>query len=321
MTRWLRALAGPALLAVLAYVVDVQEILDRLAGLEPVWVVAAVTLGVAQTLVSAWRWRYTAARLGLDLAFPTALAEYYLAIFLNQVLPGGVLGDANRAWRHAGRSRREDRSAGPAVRAVVLERASGQVVIVGLAFLSAGFVAAEVDRVGLWIGTLAVGVVTLAAVVRVLQRTRRAASPLGQLARDARTAIFEREALGVQLGTSAVIVASYVLTYLCAARAVGIETPFTVLAPLVAPVLLAMLLPLSIAGWGVREAAAATLWGAVGLGMSDGVAISVAYGLVVLLGTVPGAVVLALGGRYAEPEDGGAPRRSRSKSTSSPSVK
>ena len=88
----------------------------------------------------------------------------------------------------------------------------------------------------------------------------------------------------VQLATSTVIVASYVAAYLLAARAVGVETPLLTLAPLVAPVLLSMLLPLSIGGWGVRETAAAAIWSVAGLAASDGVAISVAYGLVVLVG-------------------------------------
>ncbi|MEX2467280.1 MAG: UPF0104 family protein, partial [Gemmatimonadota bacterium] len=94
-------------------------------------------------------------------------------------------------------------------------------------------------------------------------------------------------------------------------------TPFLELAPLVAPVLLAMLIPFSVAGWGLREGAAAAMWVAVGMSASEGVAISVAYGAIVALGTLPGAVVLALGG-YGSLR---AARRSRSKSTSSPSVK
>jgi hypothetical protein len=58
-------------------------------------------------------------------------------------------------------------------------------------------------------------------------------------------------------------------------------------------VLLAMALPLSMAGWGLREGAAALLWAAAGLDVAQGVAISISYGLVVLLSTLPGAWVLA----------------------------
>ena len=72
------------------------------------------------------------------------------------------------------------------------------------------------------------------------------------------------------------------------------ETPTLVLLPLVAPVLMTMLIPVTVAGWGLRESAAAVLWGAVGLTAADGVAVSLAYGLIVLLCSLPGAVVLLL---------------------------
>ena len=77
-----------------------------------------------------------------------------------------------------------------------------------------------------------------------------------------------------------------------AARAVGVETPMPILLPLVAPVLMAMLVPMTVAGWGARAGAAAALWAAVGLPGAEGVAVSVAYGLLVLFASVPGAVVL-----------------------------
>src|SRR5690606_40090322 len=93
---------------------------------------------------------------------------------------------------------------------------------------------------------------------RVLFRPR--ASPVARLGADARRALFSGPAVAVQLGTSALIVASYVATYLLAARAVGITPPLPTLAPLVAPVLLSMLVPVTVAGWGVREGAAAGVW-------------------------------------------------------------
>ncbi|NNM34814.1 MAG: UPF0104 family protein, partial [Gemmatimonadetes bacterium] len=50
--------------------------------------------------------------------------------------------------------------------------------------------------------------------------------------------------------------------------------------------------PISVAGWGLREGAAALLWSAAGLTTAEGVAVSVAYGLIVLLSTLPGLAVL-----------------------------
>ncbi len=101
-----------------------------------------------------------------------------------------------------------------------------------------------------------------------------------------------RDAFGVQLLSSVIVVASYLVTFLVASRALRVETPWLDLLPLIAPVLVTMLLPITIAGWGIREGAAAALWGSVGLTPAEGVAVSVAYGVLVLLGSLPGAVIM-----------------------------
>ena len=61
-----------------------------------------------------------------------------------------------------------------------------------------------------------------------------------------------------------------------------------------------MLLPISIAGWGVREGVAALLWAAAGLSAVEGVAISAAYGLLILISSLPGAGVLLVGLRTTQ---------------------
>jgi hypothetical protein len=88
------------------------------------------------------------------------------------------------------------------------------------------------------------------------------------------------------------VVASYIAVFLIAGRALGMETSLLEVLPLVAPVLMTMLVPVTIAGWGIREAAASALWGVVGLTPEDGAAISVTYGLLVLVGSAPGLLVL-----------------------------
>jgi uncharacterized membrane protein YbhN (UPF0104 family) len=101
-----------------------------------------------------------------------------------------------------------------------------------------------------------------------------------------------RDALAAQLATALLVVASYIVVFLVAARALGVETPLATILPLVAPVLMTMLIPVTVAGWGIREAAAAALWGLAGLTPTDGAAISVTYGLLVLVSSAPGLVVL-----------------------------
>lgn len=289
------------LLAVVARVLDVGSILARLGELSAAWIVLGLGLSVVQVLMLAWRWRYTAARLGIDLPMGAAMREYYLGILLNQVLPGGVAGDVSRAWRHA----RSPAPGGPAVRAVVLERASAQVIMTAAAVVSiamlpevfggdggGGATGAGVGRGVAWALALAlvvaIGLLFAVRALRVVARRWDSGSLAGRFRDDARQALFADRAFAFHLVTGALVVASYIGMYLIAARAVGVETPTLLLLPLVAPVLMTMLLPITVAGWGVRESAAAALWGVVGLTPEDGVAIAVAYGVLVLVSSVPG---------------------------------
>jgi len=279
-----------ALLTLLAWQLDASAVVDRLTGFDGRWALLAVAISLPQIGLLAYRWRFTAGRLGLDLPFGTALREYYLAIFLNQVLPGAVLGDVSRAWRH-GRAGPE-RRIGPAARAVILERASGQVVMGVVAALSLASLplAFNVVPTPVALATLGVVIAVLAALFAFRRRPRD--GPLAILGRDVRVALLARDALPAQLISSTLVVGTYLATYVVAARAVGVSTPLWTLLPLVAPVLLSMLIPTTVAGWGVREATAAALWGAVGLTVVDGVAISAAYGILVLVSSLPGAFVL-----------------------------
>ena len=295
------------LLAVLVWWLDAGALMGRLAEFDPRWALAALVISLPQILLLAFRWRFTAGRLGLDLSFRTALWEYYLATFLNQVLPGGVMGDVSRALRH-GHTGSEGRI-GPAARAVIVERASGQIVMAAVAALSLAslplaFTAAPAT---IALAVCGVGVVALAAFLAFGRGPR--AGRLAALRRDVHIALFARDAVYVQLLSSTLLVGTYLATYVVAARAVGVSTPLWTLLPLVAPVLLSMLIPVTVAGWGVREATAAALWGAVGLTVVDGVAISAAYGILVLIASLPGALVLLSSLQL----------RSRSKSRSSPS--
>lgn len=332
----LRAAVSLAALALLARFLELDDLPARLASMDPRWVAAALAVTVGQTLLSAWRWRFTAGRLGIGLPLRRATGEYYLASFLNQLLPGGVAGDLSRAWRH-GRWDREA-GAGPAFRAVLLERASGQAVMLVVAVTSGAFLVGLPASGAEAAGAAAVLAAAGGAGALFLHRLGRRQgqderadpgsgstsapgfpdppsahaagepgtvgapvsapiSPAGRsllapLPGDARRALLARDALPIQAITSLLVVGSYLAVFLMAARAVGIDTPVGILLPLVAPVLLAMLLPVTLAGWGAREGAAALAWSSVGLPASEGVAASVAYGLLVLVSTLPGALLL-----------------------------
>ena len=290
----LRAVVSLGLLVGLAWWLEVGTVVSRLAGMRPSWVLLGLAISMAQVVVLAWRWSFTARRLGVDLPFLVAWREYYLSIFLNQVLPGGIAGDVTRAWRQA-RSRDHLREAsGPAVRAVVFERLSAQVVMTTVAVLSLLFLPVTVGRnsgsVMVGAGLLSAGIVV--AVFAWVHRQSSVGSLTGRVIAEVGAAHLSPSAFTAQLISAIIVVSTYLITYLVAAKAVGVETPPLVLLPLVGPVLMSMLIPVTVAGWGLREGVAAILWGSVGLAVGDGVVVSVAYGLLVLLGSLPGAGLL-----------------------------
>ena len=303
---FLRAAVSLGLLAGLAVWLDAGAAVSRLASMQPSWVLAALAVSGVQVAVLAWRWSFTARRLGVDLPWPVAWREYYLSIFLNQVLPGGVLGDVARAWRQVRSQIRVQAPGGPAVRAVVFERLSAQVVMTTAAGVSLLFLPVTVAPGSrpamIGAGLLAGGLV--AALIVWMRRQSSQWSLFGPILAEVGAAHLTPGAFAAQLASALVVVATYLATYLLAARAVGVETPLPVLLPLVAPVLMSMLIPVTVAGWGLREGAAAVLWGAVGLTATDGVVVSIAYGLLVLAGSAPGAVFLAFGLRRGRPRPG-----------------
>ena len=271
-------------LVLLAFVVDLRSVIVLFTELDPGWVAVALTVSFVQVLLSAWRWRFTANRLGLLISLRYAVFEYYLATFLNQVLPGGIVGDVSRAWRHAkGTEKRA------ALQAVAFERLSGLVVMSATASFSAVVLLRELSRS---IQAISLGIVLLLSVsVGFSMRRAREKRETSQLFSDLKRALIDGIALPVQLITSAIVVGTYLLVFVMAARAVQLETDGLLLATLAAPILMTMLLPVTVAGWGLRELAAAALWSTAGLSAIDGVAVSISYGLLALVSTLPGACV------------------------------
>lgn len=299
--RWL---ASAILLGALFLLVDTTALWRELQRI-PLWVVLpAVVLSAVQVVLSSWRWRYTGKRLGLSIGVGDAVQEYYLATFINQVLPGGVLGDVNRAFRHGVKAGKRQKAA----HAVVIERLSGQLVlalVVGLGLIVLW--QANVFKPSLAGSSAAIGwlpMVLLLAVAGGLLLLRfynaRFKAYLLALRDDVRQALFSWPALPLQLMSSLLVVASYLAVFLLLAVAadyVNSAAAAAVLLALCTVLLLSMIVPLTVAGWGIREGAAALLWPLAGLPAEQGVALSVGYGALMFIGSCPGVLVLFKGRR------------------------
>ncbi len=288
----LGTLAGTAVLAVLLWRLGTGALLDGLGRIDGATVLAALGIGLVSTVFSAWRWALVARGLRIRLPFAAAVADYYRALFLNAALPGGVLGDVHRAVRH-GRSAGD---LGRGVRAVVLERAAGQLALtgVGVAVLLTmpSPLLGEARRIAPPAGLALLGALAVTLALRMNRTPARRGRALRAALGAARAGLLSRRSLpGVAL-SSVVVLAGHLTMFVLAARVAGSAASVAVLTPLAVLALLAMGLPLNVGGWGPREGVTAWAFGAAGLGAGTGLGTAVVYGVLSLVASLPGAVVL-----------------------------
>src|SRR6202789_4005543 len=292
---WVRPAVAAAVLAAVIWRFGSGPFLDGVRALDGRVLVAAAAIFLVTTVCFAWRWKTVADGLGVQLSPADAVAAYYRSLFLNLTLPGGVAGDVHRGVRHG----RDVRDLGHALRGVVWERTAGQAVqvllTISVLFVLPSPLRSSMPFVALALAAMVV-VVVLVLVVRVRTGRGRSRWERAQNAAvaDIRHGLLRKRALPAVVLASTVAVLGHVLTFVIAARAVGVTAPVSRLLPLAFLSMMAMVLP-NIGGWGPREGVTAWAFSAAGLSAGRGAATAVAYGILVLAASLPGALVLLSG--------------------------
>src|SRR5439155_9993059 len=249
---------------------------------------------VLTTVCSAWRWRVVARALGVGIGLPGAVCAYYRSLFLNSVLVGGVLGDVHRAVTHG-------RGAGDVaggLRAVAWERLCGQVIQAVVTAVVLLTLPSPVRPALPYVLAGVAGVAGVAGCAALVVRgaARRGRSRLARAARavsaDLRRGLLARDVWPQLTLASVLVLAGHTATFVIAARVAGSTAPLGELAALLMVVQTAMVIPLSIGGWGLREGVAAWAFGAAGLGAATGVTVATLYAVLMLAAVAPGAGLL-----------------------------
>ncbi len=276
--------------------VDLAPVAARLRHIEPFGIVIAMVPFVAQQVLWAERWRVVCGRLGVDLRFMPALQIVTIGMFFNQTLPSSVGGDAMRVWLLV----RDRVSFGKALSTVLCDRVLALVVLVAL---SAATLPLFYEHIGdpharygvtafVAIGTAGFAVfLAFGTQIAHLLGRWKVSRPFGGLARDFHL-LFTNPTVTISL--IAWSLAIHILTIVSAwviARVLGIDASLFDCLVVIPPVLLVTMLPVSIAGWGVREGAMVVGFGLVGLHPSDALAISICFGLAYIIIGLPGGLL------------------------------
>lgn len=323
-SMWVRAdaLGGLAIVVIVCWCLGTRPFLDGLRAVDLRSIALAAVITCVTTAACAWRWRVVAFGLGVDLSLPRAIAAYYRSQFLNTVLPGGILGDVHRGVDH-GRAA-GDLSRG--LRAVVWERVAGQIVQVAIVVVVLAVVPSPVRSILPFVLAAAGVVAVLVALVvaggvkfvpRIgLSRIGLSRSGLSRTARawrvtasDVRQGLLAQRAWPAITSASFVALVGHVCVFLIAAHAVKAHMSVHVLVPLALLVLTCAALPTNIGGWGPREGVAAWAFANAHLGADLGVATATAFGVLMAMATLPGAIVVVAGMRHSGAASGAASRR------------
>jgi uncharacterized membrane protein YbhN (UPF0104 family) len=276
--------------------VDFPALLARLNARSLEWLALAVGLLLLQLFIGALRWREISNYAGAPLAVRQATRLNVIGAFFNQTLPSSIGGDAVRlllvsrsgaGWRAAAYSVFVDRAVGLIILAVI--------VVLSMPW-SFDLITSSHGRVTLaLIDCLALGAgagfLAFGAIAWSRLRSWRATHHLQACSKIASHVLLSRTP-GARVALLSVVV--HLLTIAvawCAAESISVPISFLNLFLLVPPVVLVTMLPISVAGWGVRETAMMVAFGYAGLPQSGGVNVSLLFGAVTFIVGAAGGVL------------------------------
>jgi hypothetical protein len=277
--------------------INLELIEERLNRISVGWLFVALSAGILQIVIGAIRWRWLITLCGADITPGQAFRFNMITAFFNQVLPSTVGGDAARivlagragaGWRKATYSVLLDRFIGLLTLAML--------VTAGL-YWSFALIANPIGRLVLLVaglGGMAGGATFLAIGSWTTLARWKATRHVAEMARLARRTFLSNDTGPPMLLLSVLIHLTTVTVAWAAARSIASQLGYLDAFLLTLPVTLIATIPISIAGWGVRESALMLAFSYAGLSAGDGLMVSVLMGLVMFaIGIAGGATWLA----------------------------
>ncbi|WP_187431083.1 hypothetical protein ROLI_046110 (plasmid) [Roseobacter fucihabitans] len=256
---------------------------------------AALMSLVLQQLIAAWRWRLVSQSIGAG-AHPGGLYRYWsgLGLLASLVLPATVGGDLVRSL---GLTKRE--RAGIIIRGILVDRAIGLVGLAVVILISVTFSPGIfLNNPMTWpVLAVAVGGIllggTLVVVGGLTQSKSRLINAIHKISISMREAVIGPEGLKVVIASLAIHTLSALALYaLVESIGTSVSDPIT-FAGMALSALLVSAIPISIGGWGVREAAMTLALGLLVISADTAVFCSIAFGGILV---VSAALVAITGG-------------------------
>lgn len=271
--------------------IDLKNLIDILAKSHGGTIVIALLFQLASTYLAAYRWRLIMKLLVFNENVSYYVKSYFKGTFFNQVLPSSIGGDAVRIidLTQKGYDKKD------AVYGVFVDRIVGLVGLLVLNLLATIIFYGTFDNDF----SLLIIIITLGGIIgfallfhlekiaflanyKFLNLFHRLAKRLNKLYAD-------RTLLYLHIAVSVGVHLLSILTIYALALSIDFHMSFQIFLIAVPPVFLLTIVPISLAGWGIREGAMVGIFMLVGADETKVLAMSILYGLLLIISSLPGS--------------------------------
>ena len=283
--------------------IDLSSAKDRALDVAPEMLLFATMLFLVQAVIAGARWKVVLSAIGAPLPFIDSFKIYYIGLFFNQTLPSSVGGDAVRMYI----AKRAGVPLGASINSVLLERGALVIALVLIVTAMQPYFMTRVpdDQEGLILTSVAVLFVLMVVGLIVLMNLDRLPSRyshwrvvrgLAMLASDSRLVFLSPQWASKILAWSLVGHVNVTLSIYILALGLKLDVSMLDCLALFPPVMLATTLPISIAGWSVREGAMVAAFGLIGVSQEGAVVLSLLAGILAIVASLPGGIIWLMSG-------------------------
>lgn len=281
------------LLIIAVQMVHFKTVMHTLLHASAGAIAAALLIQTLSTFLAAYRWSLIMVPLKFNENYGTYVSSYYKGAFFNQALPGSIGGDAVRVLEFGakGYQKRE------AFYGIFIDRIVG---LVGLLLLNLGANLYSNTLLPAWlfhlINTIAIGGIVGFVFLIVLHKfpflsAYRLTNLISELSSRFRQVYRGKKAIITQLSLSVTIHFLSIVALYEIARSVGMDLNIELFFVVVPPVFLLTIVPISLAGWGVRESAMIGIFMLIGAPKELILSVSILYGVMLIIASLPGLFI------------------------------
>lgn len=265
------------------------------------YLLLAIVAQLISTILAGCRWHLVMQLINFSQSNWFYIKSYFKGSFFNQGLPTSIGGDAIRVLDVAATGQRKR----DAFIGVFIDRILG---LTGLLLLNlvANNLAPNLLPKGMYwlinsivlLGLCGFTFLALLHKIRFFEQWRLTAYIL-RISTNLKNVLKDFKSISIQMFIGVIIHLFSMINIFFVGQSVGLDYNLLTFSVIVPPVILLTLIPISLAGWGVREGAMIGLFTLIGADKSIVLSMSILYGIILILASLPGLQVY-LSGRHKQ---------------------